>query len=101
MTPEQRARKNQRTRERRRTTLRREKLKERYGLTPEDYAAMAMSQDHACAICADDSPLVVDHDHESGKVRALLCHACNRGLGHFRDSPARLRNAAEYLERHA
>lgn len=50
-----------------------------------------------CVICGDAGPLVVDHEHATGKVRGMLCNHCNRGLGHFRDSPLLLEFAAQYL----
>lgn len=50
-----------------------------------------------CVICGDDGLLVVDHDHDTGQVRGMLCSHCNRGLGHFRDDPLLLEFAAEYL----
>ena len=50
-----------------------------------------------CVICGSAEPLVVDHDHVSGKVRGMLCNHCNRGLGHFRDDPTLLEFAAQYL----
>ena len=50
-----------------------------------------------CVICGDAGPLVVDHDHTTGKVRGMLCNHCNRGLGHFRDNPLFLEFAAQYL----
>jgi len=69
---------------------------------------MVEVQGGECAICgqedsrrrADGSPfpLSVDHDHDSGKLRALLCTKCNVGLGHFRDDPDLLLRAAEYLK---
>jgi len=62
-----------------------------------------------CAICKEVgfkmredhvSGLNLDHDHVTGKPRALLCHNCNRGLGLFKDNPVFLRWAADYLESH-
>lgn len=52
----------------------------------------------ACVICGDaDSKMAVDHDHQTGAVRGILCNHCNRGLGHFRDDPTLLEFARMYL----
>jgi hypothetical protein len=78
----------------------------RLGLTREAYDAMLAAQNGACAICGAASGndrgyrLHIDHDHETGKVRALLCHGCNTGIGGFSDNPELLRAAADYLDRH-
>lgn len=79
-------------------------LKRKFGITPEAYDAMVAAQDGRCAICGteDTRPfgrLGVDHDHRTGKVRALLCHGCNAGIGRLNDDPDLLRKAADYLER--
>lgn len=85
----------------------REELKQRrrrklYGLTPEDYDTLLKKQRGRCAICRSDTPRAqrdwhVDHCHKTGKVRGLLCHKCNVGLGHFGDSVKLLGKAIEYL----
>jgi hypothetical protein len=85
-------------------------LKKHYGLSPEDLAKMLSDQDGLCAICKKPETasrrgggvraLAVDHCHANGHVRALLCSACNTGLGSFNDDPDRLRAAIQYLERH-
>lgn len=80
------------------------RLARKYGVTLTWYRDRLDEQDHRCAICRapenDDRELSVDHDHETGIARRLLCHGCNVGLGFFRDDPALLRAAAEYVEHH-
>jgi len=81
---------------------RRNRLKA-YGLTPECYAEMFALQGGCCAMCGkhqseESRRLAVDHNHETGDVRALLCMNCNRTLGHAQESPELLRTAALYLE---
>lgn len=85
----------------------RSRLMRRYGITPEQYDEMLRSQDGRCAICRTDQPggngnrtFPVDHDHASGAVRALLCSPCNTAIAFMGEDPARLREAADYLERH-
>lgn len=77
-------------------------LQRTYGLTPEDKSAMRAVQGDACAICQEpfdknERAGYVDHDHETGKVRGILCKYCNWGLGHFKDNPRLLDLAAIYL----
>lgn len=75
-------------------------LYRKYGLTKEQYLSMFNEQGGRCAICEKvetDRYLAVDHCHETGKVRKLLCKDCNTSLGKFNDSPDLLRKAAEYL----
>lgn len=82
-----------------------EHLKKRYSLSLDEYNRMHAEQGGKCALChlapvgkGTMNVLHVDHDHATGDVRALLCQACNKGLGCFRDRPALLRKAAFYLE---
>ena len=73
----------------------------KYGLTQHDYDQMNEEQDGLCAICHEENvngrDLYVDHNHDTGKVRGLLCSSCNTGLGFMKDNPRRLFGAAEYL----
>lgn len=87
----------------------RQKQLERYGLTVAQHDEMLEAQKGLCAICGNPpkpdgvraaSRLHADHDHVTGRVRELLCNSCNNGLGRFKDDPALLRAAAEYIERH-
>ena len=68
-----------------------------YGLTLEKFDALVVSQNGRCAICGDRDELVVDHDHETGCLRGLLCQHCNTGLGRFRDNLNSLQKAIDYL----
>lgn len=78
----------------------------KYNITPEDYTELLKKQNNVCAICNTNKTFVkkasynlfVDHCHTTGKVRGLLCHNCNAGLGHFRDSTDFLRKAIGYLD---
>lgn len=59
---------------------------------------MVADQDGKCAICNTvPKVLCVDHDHATGEIRGLLCHRCNKGLGHFYDDLRMLETAIEYL----
>ena len=72
----------------------------RYGVSGEQYEAVAAALDNRCAICRGECrrKLSIDHNHATGEYRGLLCSACNTGLGNFVDDPERLRRAAAYLE---
>jgi hypothetical protein len=74
----------------------------RLGLTQADYDRLLAAQGGVCAICERPPKtrrLHVDHDHKSGKVRGLLCFTCNRYVLGKYATPAKLRAAADYLER--
>lgn len=79
---------------------RRRMILRRYGLTPEQYDAMLAEQDGRCAVCRCTSSrrLHVDHCHETGRVRGLLCFNCNSALGHAKDDTQRLQALIRYLE---
>ena len=83
---------------------RRSYLKRKYGVTPEWYDETLAAQGGGCAICGrpprNDISLHVDHDHATGALRRLLCFLCNNLLGDADDDAARLRSAANYLDRH-
>lgn len=81
-----------------------------YGISLAEYQRMFVEQNGVCAICEQPEKaktqkgrlkwLSVDHDHETGAVRALLCLACNHALGAVNDDPDILQKAADYIERH-
>ena len=83
-----------------------------YGMTVEEYDDLILSQNGCCAICGSDDPkgrksgrggganrMCIDHCHDTGKVRGLLCHACNRALGNFGDNISNLERAILYLSK--
>lgn len=74
----------------------------RYGVNRAAFEALLDRQGGLCAICRE--PLtqpVVDHCHDSGQVRGLLCDPCNKGLGHLRDDARILYAAGAYVVRHS
>ncbi len=81
----------------------------KYGISTAEKAGMYEAQRGLCAICGEQMKLggygthsaCVDHDHATGKVRALLCNGCNTGLGSFRENSDALLLAVKYLEQHA
>ncbi len=76
-----------------------------YGLSVEQYEFLLASQGGRCAICGRTEnggvALGVDHDHETGAIRGILCDPCNIGIGGLRDDPHLLRAAIDYLLRPA
>ena len=84
--------------ERRRETDRRGHLRRKYGLAIEVYEFLCVAQSGRCAICSEPAEkLHVDHEHETGLVRGLLCGKCNKAIGLLNDDPGLLRSAASYL----
>jgi hypothetical protein len=76
---------------------RRAHLQARYGLSIQQRDQMEINQRGRCAICFEVKTLYVDHCHSSNKVRGLLCHTCNAGLGMFKDNVDFLKSAINYL----
>lgn len=85
---------------------RRAHLKRMYGISLEDYNSMLEKQEGKCAICGNkemnykNKVLCVDHNHETGQVRGLLCGLCNSGLGKFRENKNFLNNAIKYIQQY-
>ena len=86
-------------------------LKKEYGISYTQYINMFDEQSGLCAICYKPEvtiekrtgrirALAVDHDHSTGKIRALLCYCCNKGIGYLKENQDIIKNASLYLERH-
>lgn len=85
-------------------------LKNRYGITHEEFNSLYEKQEGNCASCGYWYPingsrkgynnLVVDHDHTTGLVRALICHRCNLSIGLLEEDVIRIRKLADYLEKY-
>ena len=92
--------------ERVKNQTRRSQLKTKYGITVEAYDNMYEIQGGCCDICGRhqtefQNRLAVDHDHETGAVRSLLCASCNSGIGKLGDDIATVREALNYLIKHS
>jgi len=84
-------------------------LKAEYGITLDEYNDMLQQQDYTCAVCNEPETirqgdkvkrLSVDHDHETGKIRSLLCHRCNTALGLILEDKDRLLSLIQYIDEH-
>lgn len=84
-------------------------LRDKYGLTPDEYDVMVAGQGGVCFICRQPevrtrkgklTRLCVDHCHRTGRVRSILCSKCNFAVGLVEDNPALLTQIAEYLVKH-
>ena len=78
-------------------------IRSKFGLDLDEYQSLIDKQDNRCAICHQEfqsSPKPhIDHDHITGKIRGVLCHSCNTGIGKLRDSVEILASAIVYLTR--
>jgi hypothetical protein len=77
----------------------------KYGISYQDFLRVIEEQGYKCKLCGDEvkengKSTHIDHDHKTGKFRAILCHHCNTGLGMFRDSIELLDKAKVYLQDH-
>jgi hypothetical protein len=88
-------------------------LKHLYGITLQEYNTLLEQQNHCCAICESTDPkgrksgrggavevFYVDHDHNTGKVRGLLCNVCNRTMGYVGENSGVLEEMIKYLQKH-
>lgn len=75
-------------------------LKQRYGISAAEVELLKASQGGVCPVCQERPAVHVDHDHETKRIRGILCEPCNGFLGAFRDDPAIIRSAIAYLERY-
>jgi hypothetical protein len=87
-----------------RQKLRSYNIRRKYGMTVEDFDAMLAAQGGGCAICGvaenpDALSLAIDHCHDTGRIRGILCGPCNKAIGLLRDDPRLLRKAVTYLGR--
>jgi len=101
---------NERRRQRRLSFdyLKNERLRDTFGITIDEYKQMLLEQRGVCAICKQPETstykgrlrhLAVDHNHETGRIRGLLCNDCNIALGWFKDDVKVLRKAITYLNK--
>jgi hypothetical protein len=84
-------------------TARNNTLKYKYGITQIDYEQLFKKQNFSCLICKKGNGTTVrfpvDHCHKTGKVRGILCPACNKALGLFKDNIEALESAIDYLKK--
>ncbi len=74
-------------------------VKKTYGLSPAAYTNLVTVANKQCMICGAEKELCIDHNHETGKVRGLLCNICNMYIGNIRENTTTLQKAIDYLEK--
>lgn len=74
-------------------------LRQKYGIGVADYDRMVAEQGGLCKVCRKRAATQIDHDHESGAIRGILCLYCNAALGALHDDPKLIERAIKYLER--
>jgi len=75
-------------------------LRRKYGLSYLEVTRMKQEQNGLCAICLVSPATHIDHCHETGKIRGMLCNNCNAGLGFLKDNVSNLQNAINYLAKY-
>lgn len=75
--------------------------KKTFGITPEQAQEIINKENGICPICKQESKLVLDHNHITGKIRKAICHHCNAGIGFLKESEKIMLAAIEYLKEHA
>lgn len=86
-----------------RERCRKKHYKAKYGISHNEYLGLSHLQNGLCSICGNDNNgrnLCVDHCHETGKIRSLLCTSCNAGIGNFKEDVTRLISAIEYIKKY-
>jgi len=78
-------------------------LRTKFGITKVEYDLLLSKQHNKCAICGmywdkNQKQFSVDHNHQTGKIRGILCMACNLGIGQFKENLELLKLACKYLE---
>jgi len=89
-------------RDKNRAKIREYNLKRNFGINMRKYKKLFKKQEGKCAICEThqselDRVLAVDHNHENGKIRGLLCSACNKAIGFLKDNPQVILKAHDYV----
>jgi len=69
----------------------------KYGLTIKEFDELSTKQNGCCAVCGNSEKLHVDHNHQTGKVRGLLCRGCNTALGSLKENPDTIQKLKDYI----
>lgn len=98
-------RKPKRTAEETKNLYKSRAFKKKYGISKEDFYDLRLKQNNKCAICKNtlenDKKSHMDHCHDTGKLRGVLCTTCNVGLGMFKDSLSLLKSAVTYIKKYS